>query len=255
MLNAVFPVLNAVDAWLANGLPLVVRIGFWGALAGIAAMWIYAALSDQKAILALKQKSKDLRQQMLDPSLEKFSEFLNLSKENFKISFSLLGKVMGPVFLAAVPVLVTAFWLDTFHGYSLPKNSQPVALTLVPVSADFQIDPPELLSAQNNGAISLRAPLKPSDPVSFYVNDRLVYKGSVFSFPTPALAKKKWWNFIFASEAGYLQPDSPLEEIHINFPGKPVHNSLPGWASGWEWTFFISILIVSLPIKFIFKIH
>ena len=47
--------------------------------------------------------------------------------------------------------------------------------------------------------------------------------------------------------------DEPFFPGH--FPGKPVHNSLPGWVSGWEWTFFISILIVSLPIKFIFKIH
>jgi len=255
MLNAVFPAMNAVDAWLANGLPLVVRICFWGVVAGIAAMGIYAALSNQEAILALKQKSKALRRQMLHPSLEKFSAFLNLAKESFKISFSLLGKVMGPVFLATVPVLVIASWLDTFHGYTLPQKSQTVTLTLVPVSADFQIDPPDLLIEHNDGVILIRPPSNSSGPVSFYISSQLVYEGNVFTFPVPALAKKKWWNFIFASETGYLKPGSPLEEIHIHFPDKPVHNSLPGWASGWEWTFFISILIVSLPIKFIFKIH
>ncbi len=255
MRNAVFPAMNAVDAWLAGALPLIARVFLFGVVAGIAAMGIYAAASDQKAIPALKKNSRELRRKMLDPSIEEFSEFLKLAKENFLLTFKLLGKVMGPVFLAVLPVLVIASWLDTFHGYSLPQKSQTVTLTLVPVSADFQIDPPDLLIEHNDGVILIQPPSNSSGPVSFYISSQLVYEGNVFTFPVPVLAKKKWWNFIFASEAGYLKPGSPIEEIHIHFPDKPVHNSLPGWASGWEWTFFISILIVSLPIKFIFKIH
>ena len=46
---------------------------------------------------------------MLDPSIEEFSEFFKLAKENFILTFKLLGKVMSPVFLATVPVLRQTF--------------------------------------------------------------------------------------------------------------------------------------------------
>ena len=141
MLNAVFPVMNAVDAWLAGALPLIARVFLFGVVAGIAAMGIYAAASDQKAIPALKKNSRELRRKMLDPSIEEFSEFLKLARENFLLTFKLLGKVMGPVFLAVLPVLVIASWLDTFHGYSLPEKSQPVSITLVPLHSEFNISP------------------------------------------------------------------------------------------------------------------
>lgn len=255
MLNAVFPVMNAVDAWLAYGLPLVVRVSLWGVVAGIAAMGIYAAASNQQAIPTLKDKSRDLRRKMLDPSLEEYSEFVALAKETFKVTFGLLGKVMGPVFLAALPVLVIASWLDTFHGYSLPDKSQPVSITLVPVHSEFNIEPREVLPDKMDGKIKMLAPAKLSDPVSFYVNDQMVYQGNVFALPAPVIAKKTWLNFFLANEAGYLQQDSPVDEIHIHFPPKPIHNGLPDWAAGWEWTFFISIFLVSLPVKLIFKIH
>jgi len=218
-------------------------------------MGLYVSVSNQKAISALKINARQLSRRMMDPSLEKYSEFLALAKKNIGVSLKLLRIVMGPVFIAALPVLVTAAWMDTFHGYSLPGKGQTVAIAVFPADAQLNIYPPEMVQGKEEGRILTLPPPKPSDQISFYVNKRLVYKGEVFTKPVPVIAKEKWWNLILASRAGYLAHESPIEEIHFNFPRQLMHDGLPGWAGGWEWTFFLSILIVSLPIKIIFNIH
>lgn len=255
MLNALFPAMNAVDAWLASGLPLMARISLWGILSGAASMGLYAAVSNQKTISSFKTNARELRRRMADPSLEEFSDFLALAKENIGVSLKLLGIVMGPVFIAVLPVLVTAAWIDTFHGHSLPEKNKAVAIAIIPAGSSLNIQPPDIVQGKEEDRILIRQPLKPSEQISFYVNNGLVYKGDVFTIPAPVIAKKKWWNLILASRAGYLTNKSPVEEIHFDFPRQVMHDGLPGWASGWEWTFFLSILIVSLPIKIIFKIH
>lgn len=247
--------MSAVDAWLASALPLMARISLWGIISGAAAMGLYVSVSNQKAISTLKTNARELRRRMMDPSLEEYSEFLALAKENIGVSLKLLGIVMGPVFIAALPVLVTAAWIDTFHGYSLPAKNKSVAIAVFPADANLNIKPPEIVQGKEEGRILILTPPKPSDQISFYANDQLIYKGEVFTKPVPVIAKEKWWNLILASRVGYLADESPIEEIHFDFPIQSMHNGLPGWASGWEWTFFLSILIVSLPIKIIFNIH
>jgi hypothetical protein len=254
MINELFPAISAVDSWLALSLPLIFRISFFGVLAGVLAMVVYALISNQKAISNLKLQARELRSQMLDPSQEEYSVFLSLAKKNILVSLKLLGIVMGPVLLAALPVLVLAAWIDSHHGYSIPAMNKAVEMGVIPANSKITANPSDLVNKKGN-SIFISPPINTSNPISLFFENQLVFQGRIFSKPTPYLIKEKWWHSIFASDIGYISQTSPVEEIYFAFPKKTMHDSLPDWASGWEWTYFISILIISIPIKFIFKIE
>lgn len=120
MSSAVFSLINGVDEVFASFLPLVWRISLWGLFAGFAAMAIYAFASNQKAISDLKKENKELRSRML--SVESRSEYTALAGKNLKASVRLLGRVIVPALLSALPVLVIAGWLDAYHADALPEG-------------------------------------------------------------------------------------------------------------------------------------
>jgi hypothetical protein len=254
MFSNFFPAILAVDSWWASSLPLIFRIALWGVLAGVLAMGLYAIISNQKTIANLKKQARDLRGQMMDPSQEDYSVFLSLAKKNIKVSLKLLGVVLGPVFIAALPVIVLAAWIDSYHGYSRATTNKAIEMIIFPSDINIVSRPNDLIK-KNGDKIFVSPSSNRSDPISFYVENQLVFKGNIFSKPDPFISKKKWWHYFFASDIGYLSQTSPIEEIHFAFPKNSIHKALPDWISGWEWTFFIAIFLVSLPIKIIFKIH
>ena len=205
-------------------------------------MGIYTVASNQAAISTLKTETRDLRRQMLDPLLEDRSEFAELGKKNLKVSLTLLGKVIFPAFLSALPVLLMVVWLDTFHGYALPGDHKAVSLTVVPAESDIKIFPSELVRHKAGGGISILHQTRPNE-ISIYADEKLGYVGNPFAPPVPVIAKEKWWNLLLAEEAGYLTPDAPIQEIRLDFPKKHVLERMPGWAAGRELPFFISLLL------------
>jgi hypothetical protein len=255
MSSVVFSLINCVDLVLASFLPLVLRVSFWGLLAGIAAMVIYAVASNQESISSLKREIKEHRKRMLDSSVEAYSEYAALAGKNLKASIALLGKVIGPALLSALPVLVIAGWLDAYHAYTLPEGTKTVALTFVPaLSETVEISPPELVRIER-GVLMIAPPEVHPVTVSFSANGKALYSGDPFIVPTPVIAKKGWLNLILPTGAGYVHPGSPVEEIHLDLPRKHLFKGLPSWASGWEFPYFFSVLVAALAIKLIFKIH
>lgn len=253
MLNEVFPAFNIIHMWLEVRLPLIGCIAIWGVIAGLAAMTIYTTVANQAVISKLKTEIRNIRGQMLDPSLESYSEYTILAKNNLTVSLTLLGTTIGPALLSAVPVLLLAVWLDTYHGYILPEKQNPVSLTVIPDDKNIRIYPSELAYA-NADSIILVQPSIPSGKISLHADGQLAYSGNPFSPPVPVITKEKWWNFLLAGKAGYVISVAPIEEIHMNFPRKRIVEGWPGWAAGWELTFFFSVIMTALALKIIFRI-
>ncbi len=120
MSSAVFSLINGVDEVFASFLPLVWRVPFWGLFAGIVASGIYALASNQKAILALKKETQELRARIL--SAENHAEYTALAGKNLKTAVRLLGRVIVPALLSALPVLAIAGWMDAYHADTLAED-------------------------------------------------------------------------------------------------------------------------------------
>lgn len=256
MSSVIFPLINAVDLGLASFLPLTVRVLVWGVLAGIASMAIYALVSNQELISKLKTEIKEHKNHMLGPSVESHSEFVALAGKNLKSSMGLLGKVVGPALLSALPVLVIAVWMDTYHGYTLPDGPAPVVLTFVPaVTGAVKIIPSEFVLRIKAGMAAIVPPQTHPATVFISVNDKDIYSGDPFKAPSPVIAKKGWLNLFLPSANGYVHPDSPVDEIHVDLLKTQLFNGFPSWMSGWEFTYFLSIFVAAMATRLIFKIH
>jgi hypothetical protein len=66
--------------------------------------------------------------------------------------------------------------------------------------------------------------------------------------------KRRWWSWILGNEAGYLPDSAAADSISFALPSREILTIGPAWMRGWELTYFVSLLIVSLAIKLGFRI-
>lgn len=252
MINSVFPLFNAVDALLVPWLPVLLRVLLWGALTGVATLLLYAWVSDQAGLAVLKQRAKDLRREMLDPSLDR-DAYMRLTKENLTTSFRLLRKSFGPAMISSIPVLIVLVWLSTYYSYERPPAGADVAVDFVPKNDAMQVSPADAFVKSGDG-ILLRIGAQPAT-VQFADAEGTVYEGAPDNPPTPVVHQRRWWNALLGNEAGYVRPNADVDEIHFGFPALNLFPSLPSWASTWELPFFVSLFVAALSIKIAFKIE
>ncbi|MBT3907223.1 MAG: hypothetical protein HN578_21250 [Rhodospirillales bacterium] len=234
MINALFPLLNGIDGLFSDALTWPVRVCIWGVASGALAMGVYALLSPQAAIRRLKDRARELRGSMLRPE---FSEtpFGPTARENLRVSFALLARTAGPTLIAALPVLVTAIWIDITHGYVLPE-----AGTL------------KVLTSEQESAPDVRLIVSSGKTLIVMAGHQKIYEGLVTA--TPFLEKRHWWNSLVEAPAGYLVSDSPVEQVALNVRRRDVWARMAEWAAGWEAPFFMFVFAAALFFKFRYRI-
>lgn len=253
ILNTLFPVLGGIDDLIAIILPLLIRISIWGGIAGALAMGIYSLTSNQTVISHLKSESRRLRKQMLEPDLE-HKVFLKLMRRNLKVSFALLGRVIGPGLMSALPVLFIAVWLQIFFSYALPETGDKIVVTMSPNYSGLSITTQAGIFQKEQDTLWI-VPSSYSEQIEVRINGDPIYTGNPFTPPTSSIGKRKWWHVLVSSETGYLADEAPIEELLLALPRKRVLPGVPLWASGWEGPFFLWVLLSSLSIKLIFHIE
>ena len=214
-------------------------------------MGIYYMLSNQSKISSLKKNIKDLQQKIMNNNLE-YAEFIDLSKENLKISFLLLLKALGPAVVSSIPVIIIAFWLQVYFSYSMPQKGFLLQINPMPEITKLVITSESLKKIKNNTYVVIS---KKTDNISIYEDSQVVYTGNIFSPAVPVIYKRQWWNILMENPAGYLKDASSVEKIIFNFSRKPVIKALPDWISGWELPYLAFILIASLTVKIVFRIQ
>lgn len=253
MLDLLFIPLNALDHWLARGIPDLVRTCLWGGVSGIAAMALYYLSSNQQSIAALKREARGLRSRMIKEDLD-HAEVMKLARSNLATSLRLLGRVLGPSLLASVPVLVMVIWLGIYQTYSLPGDGSGVDVRTLPPAGDLEFSPPDRFNGPRDALRLMAAP--DSGPITIRHGADLVYRGDPAHPPVPVLYEKHWWNALIGNPAGYLAPDSGTREVRLGFPRKVlIAKGIPRWAAGWEAPFFVSLLVVALVLKFVFRVE
>jgi hypothetical protein len=75
------------------------------------------------------------------------------------------------------------------------------------------------------------------------------------SVPTSVIHRKHWWNYLFANPAGYLDANANIGRFEFNTPTQIIINWGPGWMRGWLFAFMSFLILFSVAIKVVWKIH
>jgi hypothetical protein len=224
----------------------------WGAIGSVLSMGLYRLVSPQRKLLAVKAEIRSLRQKMLGYDGD-FAGLWSLTLRSIGASLKQVGFALGPTTLASLPVLFLIVWLSNAYSYGLPAPGEIVEIAVTPARPDLVWQPRQ--AAQKIGG-SWRV-IWPSDAAEVSLRDGR--DGRLLALPfeaaVPVIHKKAWWNQLIGNPLGYLPPGSQVERVEITLPARRVLGYGPGWMAGWEAVFFAAIVLFSLAIKFLFRIH
>ncbi|MCK4910647.1 MAG: hypothetical protein KAR83_03345 [Thermodesulfovibrionales bacterium] len=252
MFNKALLVFEFIDGVLGTVLPLVFRIGLWGVIGGALSMGFYAFLSPQKKIISIKDEMKVLRADLRNAG-DDFQETMDITRKNLALSLKLLGTVIGPSLLSALPVIFIVLWLGVYHTYQPPQAGEQMVITPVPA--------PEAMVVKLGGIEAMRdgdrflATYVNDGPLNVEAEGVQVYSGRPWSPAVASIGKRSFWSTFLENEGGYLAQDSTIDSLHMELPYKEIISGGPSWVRSWMFTYFLILSIVALAIKFVFKVH
>jgi hypothetical protein len=246
------PFLTWCDQVMAVGLPAYLRLILWGALGSVLSMGFYRLVSPQRKLSAVKAEIRSLRNSLLGYDGD-FAGLWPLMSRSICASLKQVGLALGPAMLASLPVLFLIVWLSNAYSYGLPVPGETVEIAVTPAGPDLGWKPRQV--AQRTGE-TWRITW-PSEAEEISLNDGS--DNPLLALPVvaavPVIHKKAWWNHLIGNPLGYLPSSSQVERVEIALPPRRVFGYGPDWAAGWEAVFFAAIVLFSLAIKFLFRIH
>lgn len=211
-----------------------VRIALWGVIAAILSMGIYWLISPQRRIARIVDEERRLRQELWKDN--ELTDGMGAVRRLLGLALARIGLVLGPVLVAALPVLCLMAWLQTHYAYALPPPGQSAAVQVEPAAEgrwieDGTVPRVEVLDAA--GAL---------------------LESLTLSEPVPVIHKRVWWNVLIGNPLGYLPEEGPLERIEIDLPSREYLSLGPSWLRGWEALFITTLLLASIAFKVVFRI-
>jgi len=247
------PLFGAIDQGLSYALPALIRLIFWGVLAGYLTMVVYRRLSNQEKIQQLKLQQKD-QQKIISGFDGEFDELFPVIRHTLGLGMRQLGLSLGPALLATIPILFIVIWVAGEFGYQQPSVGEQVRVdfSTAPVARDpFVWNPPGEAEHTDTGWL-LNWP-SPEKPVSLLEDGEPLFK-----LPSerniPVIHKHQWWNWLMANPIGYLPDDAQVDSIDIALPEQQFLAFGPSWLRGWMFSFFVTFLLSSIGFKFALKI-
>lgn len=249
------PIFGAIDGLLALALPAVLRLLFWGILAGWLTMVVYRALSNQKKIAELKTQQK-CQQKMIAEFDGEFAELLPLIRHTLVLGFRQLRYALGPALLASLPVLLIVIWVAGHFGHITPAAGSEIVLNIEPANSNIA------WSSTINGAANDFKHNGDSWTIKWPAEGQLLTmkddQQALLILPLehniPIIHKKRWWNLLIANPLGYLPEDGKTDVIRINLPEAVIIGAGPDWIRGWIFSFFMSMLLSSIGFKLLLRI-
>ena len=248
--DLVFPVLTALNDLVLGGLPALLGLVAWGAISGAIAMAIYWWLSPQARIAATNAEIKAMRVE-LKAAGDDLAETLRLSRRNLMLSLRVLGLAFGATVVSGLPVLAIILWVSATFGYASPAPGESIGLVVQPAAATLT---GAALAPATAGGQRL---IWPADGQEIRLGDGT---GEIFAGPLSAtgfgvIHKRRWWNLLLGNDLGYLDEKGAVDSISLGLADRRILGGLPDWLSTWEFPFFLSLVIVSLGLKFGFRIQ
>jgi hypothetical protein len=225
-----------IDGLMA-GLPGLVRLLVWALLAAAVSMALYRLTSPQRALQDIRQRRLAV-QRHLNEHEGSTAEALPMLGTSLRLAFEQLLRVLWPTAVAAVPIILLLFWLDTTYGYRFPSGGEQVTVETTPPALAARLDPAVA------GDVAWVITVEGSDGTEH----------APLTMPVPALYKKQWWNALIGNPAGYLPDNFPVDTIVIDLPVQEYLPFGPDWLRAWYVPYFVALFAASLAIKIGFRI-
>jgi hypothetical protein len=247
------PLLGAIDQLISPLLPAVIRLVFWGVLAGWLTMLIYRRLSNQQRISELKAEQK-IQQKIISGFDGEFEQLFPVIRHTLALGLRQLGLSLGPALLATIPIVFIVIWVAGAFGYHQPEAGETVSFETEPgqnAGERLEWSSPILARATKNGWTLTWPPS--GQRVSLLQDGRPLFE-LPFADSVPVIHKRRWWNWLMANPVGYLPDDAVVDSVNIGLPEQQFLAFGPDWMRGWMFSFFVSFLLSSIGFKLALKI-
>lgn len=251
------PALSRIDDVLSSGLAFapVWRIAFFAAFGSIASMSIFKGLSNQAELQALKQEIKSAQQNLADREMPA-GDLRRAVLRSLRLSGKQLRLSLWPALVASVPILFLLAFSSNQFGVEPPEAGSRVYVT----PKDFQISPSRFewhgVNAQWDARKKAWTFYQPdTGQAASLMLDGRKQLALPLSVPATVIHKKRWWNYLVANPAGYLDENSSIGLFGFNTTRQSIIDWGPEWMRGWAFAFLSFLILFSIVIKVVWKIH
>jgi len=243
------PLYSAIDG-LLGFLPMLPRLLLWSIVTGILSMVLYWLCSAQGKVEAAKLRAIAGRNAMSSYEGTEFDEMWPLAKESLAASGKHFLIVLVPAVLSSLPALTLIVWVSNHFSYTLPAAGTEILVQSTPAMSLTGLAP----ASEQANSYTLVWP-DSATPLTVFstTNESLVTLP--LAAPVPVVHQRLWWNSLIGNPNGYLPAASSVQEIRFGLPPVEYLAFGPGWARGWELSYFLLLILCSLGIKVAFKIH
>ena len=241
------------DLVAAVHVPAWLRLIAWGWLSGYAGMWIYRRFSPQQRIAEVRTSLAEVQKQLASYDGE-FSGLLPLIRRQFSLAMRQLRLTAGAALLAALPILLMLPWLSNSFSERFPAAGESIAACAEPAQAVAQCQwNGHALASNAEGCQQVDWP-EHGQPLQ-------LSEGSIalLQLPLPApvgiVHKRHWLNALVGNPVGYLPEQAGTASIRLHLPYQEFIPIGPSWMRGWESVYFLSALVVSLWLRWRWKLN
>lgn len=251
------PALAGLDGLMSGWLPEAGRLAFWGVFAGFTSMGLYRLTSNQSRLAANKAEARALQNRLAEFD-GRFSEIWPLLGRNFVLAGRQLWLTLVPALLASLPVLFILAWASNAFDARWPEPGAQIEVEAT-ASEGRELPPlrwegrAEIVPA---GAGAWRI-VWPEDDASLRLldSDGTVLLALPTAEPVSIVHQRRWWNVLIGNPAGYLPSPGDVDAVKLALPQPEYLPFGPDWLRGWIAFFFGVIVIVSLMLKFVWRLH
>lgn len=257
LLDLPAPLWDAIDGGLEGvGLPALARVSLYAMASGWVSMAIYRRLSRQAELQTLAAESRALRAELAGYDGE-FDGLMQRVRRLLRLSARHLGLSFWPALVGGLPLVVLLPWLS--NAFSTIQPTPGTRIDVIPEQLEVPI---EALSwhprpiAWDPGLAGWRiAWPEAGDAQRLMLGERLILE-----LPTPAPSpvvhrRLPLLNLVVANPAGYLPDSAPLAALRLGLPPRQLHHSGPDWLRGWPAVYFGVLVLVSLLIRWRWRLH
>ncbi|MEZ5461024.1 hypothetical protein [Dokdonella sp.] len=233
--------------------PGLLRVVFWGAVAGYAGMWIYRRWSPQQRISELRVELAGVQRTLASYDGE-FSGLLPLIRKQFALAMRQMRLTAGAALLAALPILFMLPWLSNQYDRVFPAAGEAVQICAAPEATAGELHWSTMnQNADASGCWSIAWPER--EQARQLMEGELVLLKLPPSVPASIVHKHHWLNWLVGNPAGYLPDAARTTNITLDLPSVDLIPWGPGWLRGWEAAFFLSALVSSLWLRWRWKLN
>ena len=249
------PVLDLLDAAMrALHVPPVVRVVLLALVLGIAGMLLYRRVSNQ-ARLAEVRAAVVATQRQLAKYEGDFAGLRGLIARNTGLALRQVGLTFWPALVASLPLLFVLPWLSNRYAETVPAAAESIRACVSPAATMAALDwqPSASATRGEEGCATLRWPAA-GETVELRDAAR-VWLQLPLPAPTSVVHKRIALNALFGNPGGYLDDEAPFDAVQFEFEPLELVPLGPAWMRGWMFVFFVPLLLVSLLIKWRWRIH